>query len=115
MSNLRHTVKQGEAGKIINFTVSDNNGLVDLTPYTITMTLKKGSTVTLDAGAVSKRNQVADTGQCYYVWTSDTADMARGDHLGDLKLVSGSDVFYWPTDANDARTHFTVEVQKPIG
>jgi hypothetical protein len=112
--NLRHTVKQGEVGKIMEFTLTDADGAVDLTPYTVTVTLKKGSTKTLNAGAIVKRNQTTNPGECYYVWTTATATMARGDHKGNLELVAGSIVYYWPTDANDTRTYFTVEVQTPI-
>lgn len=112
--NLRHTVKQGEAGKQMAFTLRDVDGLVDLTNYTITVTLKKGSTTTLSAGSVTKRNQVTNRGECYYTWTSATASMSLGDHKGNLKLVNGATVYHWPVDANNQRTDFIVEVQAPV-
>lgn len=114
--NLRHTVKQGE-GKRIEFTLRDANGIYDLTGKTITMTCKKGSTTTVDAVSVTLGNQITAPGTCFYDWVAaDTAALSTGDHHGNLKVSDGAGgVWYWPTDANDSRSYFVVEVQKPIG
>ena len=112
--NLTTTIKQGEVGKITNFTLRDSAGLVNLTAYTITMTLKKGSTVTVDGVSITKKNQTTSTGECYHTWNADTAIIATGNHKGNLKLVNGTTVLYWPVDKNDKRTYFEVEVQEPI-
>ena len=115
MYNLIHTVKRDEVGKLIEFTLEDVDGAVTLTDYTVTMALKKGSTVVTSAAAVTKRTQSGATlGQCYHTWTAATIPNTSGTYKGELKLVAGSNVLYWPTDANNERTYFTVIVQTPI-
>jgi hypothetical protein len=111
--NLIHTVKIDEVGKEIGFTCYDADGdAVDLTNYTVTMSLAKGSTVITSAAACSKRTQSGATlGQCYHTWTAATIPNTAGDYKGELKLVYGSNVLYWPCDKNGERTKFTVRVQ----
>lgn len=111
--NLIHTVKIDEVGKEIGFTCYDGNGdAVDLTSYTVTMSLKKGSTVVTSAAACTKRTQTGATlGQCYHTWTAATIPNSAGTYLGELKCVAGSNVLYFPVDRNNERTKFQVIVQ----
>jgi hypothetical protein len=116
MSNLNFTLKQGEVGKVIRFTLSDADGAVDLTNYTVTMTLKKGSAAAVvDEASVTKETQSGATlGKCHHTFDATTADLTPGIYKGELKLTSGSNVLYWPVDEKEKRTYFTVEVQKPL-
>lgn len=118
MYNLSHTVKIDEVGKVLNFTCRSYNATTgvleetDLTNYTVTMSLKKGSTVTISAAAVSKRTQSGATlGQCYHTWSAATIPNTAGTYLGELKAVYGSNVLYFPCDKNGKRTKFEVIVQ----
>ena len=110
--NIEHVVKIDEVGKIIEFTLRDEDGLVDLTNYTVTMSLAKGSTVVISGASCTKRTQSGATlGQCYHTWTAATIPNTKGVYLGELKLVNGGDTLYWPCDKNGERTKFKVYVQ----
>jgi len=113
--NLTHVVKIDEVGKIIDFTLRDVDGTVDLTNYTVTMNISKGSTAVISAAAVTKRNQVTNEGEAYHTWTAATIPDTAGTYKGELKLVYGSNVLYWPVDKNNERTYFTVIVQEALG
>jgi hypothetical protein len=116
MSNLTFTFKQGEVGKVITFDdLSDANGLVDLTPYAVTMNLRLNGELIVDDAAVTKRTQSGTTlGDCYHTLNSTTAAIAVGTYRGELKLVNGANIFYWPVNKNADRTYFTVIVQAPL-
>jgi hypothetical protein len=115
MANLTHVVKRDEIGKLIEFTLSDVDGTVDLTNYTVTMTLKKGSTVATSAASVVKRNQETNKGECYHTWTANTIPDKKGTYKGELKLVNGPNILYWPCNKDGEKTYFTVIVQDPLG
>ena len=113
-NNLTHTFRKGEVGKVIEFTLEDVNGVVDLTAYTVTMYLGNGSLV-VNGAAVTKRTQSGATvGQCYHTWDLTTANIAPGTYKGELKLVNGGTTLYWPVNKNSTRTYFTVIVQAPL-
>lgn len=114
MYNLVHVVKRDEIGKEMNLTLRDVSGTFDLTNYTVTLTLKKGSTVATSAAAVSKRNQTTNKGECYHTWTAATIPNTDGKYKAEVKCVYGSIVRYFPVDENNERTYFTVEVQSPL-
>ena len=114
--NLIHTVKIDEVGKTIDFTLEDESGTFDLTNYTVTMNLSKGSTAVITDAACTKRTQSGATlGQCYHTWTALTIPDTKGDYKGELKLVYGGNTLYWPVDKNSERTYFTVRVQDALG
>lgn len=118
MSNLIHTLKQGEVGKTITFTLEDVDGAVNLTNYTVTMTLTLNGVVVVDNAAVTKRTQAGATlGQCYHTWTSTTANIPVSEPIsykGELKLVNGPDTLYWPVDADGEQAYFAVIVQPSL-
>jgi hypothetical protein len=113
--NLIHTVKQGTVGKPIEFTLSEADGLVDLDPFVITMTLAQDGVVVLDDVAVTKKDQTVYPGQCFHTWTQVTGNIDPGEYDGELKLVNGPNVYYWPTNKVGQQTYFTVIVQAPLG
>jgi hypothetical protein len=115
MANTLHTVKRDEVGKRIQFTLSDADGVYNLDNWTVTMNLKKGSTVVTSNAAVTKETQTgSNIGKCYHAWAANTIPDARGDYKGELKLTNGSNVLYWPTHSDGTRTYFTVRVQDPL-
>ena len=111
--NLTHVVKIDEVGKELGFTCYDADGVaVDLTSYTVTMNIYKGSTSVIASAAVTKRTQSGATlGKCYHTWTAATIPNSAGTYLGELKCVAGSNVLYFPVDRNNERTKFQVIVQ----
>lgn len=113
-ANRIYVLKKGEVGKIIEFTLSDAAGVVDLSAYTITMSLQQDDTYTVSDVAVTKRDQETNPGECYYTWDATTANIPAGVHKGNLKLVSGSNVRYWPADKLNVQSYFEVRVQEPI-
>lgn len=115
--NTQFTYKRGEVGKRIRFYLEDANGAVDLTAYTVTMNVGKlGQTLAVDGASVTKETQTGETrGYCYHDLDASSANIAAGDYRGELKLVNGSNVLYWPVDSNGTKTYFTVEVQSPLG
>ena len=116
MRNITHTFKRGEVGKVIEFLVEDANGPYDLTAWTVTLNLDRGSTSVVEDAAVTKRTQSGETlGQCYHTWDATTANIPVGKYKAELKLVNGSNVLYWPVDENDNRAYIVVKVQKPLG
>jgi hypothetical protein len=108
--------KQGEVGKRCTWTLTDaDDAAVDLTAYTITLNAKKGDTETITEASVTKATQSGATlGQCYHNLTSTTAAIAVGNHKGELKLVNGSTVLYWPVQDDPRESYFVWEVQTPI-
>lgn len=114
MANLVHTVKIDEVGKTINFTLEDANGTVVLTPYTITMNLKKGSTLVTSGASVTKSNQTTAPGECYHTWAANTIPDTPGTYKGELKLEASGQVRYWPVNKDKTRTYFEVIVQNPL-
>ena len=115
--NLEHVVKIDEVGKEIGFTCYDSTGAaVNLTNYTVTMNIKKGSTLVVDDAVVTKRTQSGATlGQCYHTWTAGTIPNTAGTYNGELKAVFGSSVLYFPVNRNNAKTYFRVIVQNALG
>lgn len=115
--NLTHTVKIDEVGKEVGFTCYDADGVaVDLTSYTVTMNIYKGSTSVIASAAVTKRTQSGATlGQCYHTWSAATIPNTKGTYKAELKCVAGSNVLYFPCDKNSERTYFSVVVQDALG
>lgn len=114
--NLEHTVKIDEVGKEIGFTCYDSTGAaVNLTNYTMTMNVRKGSTLVIDDAAVTKRTQSGATlGQCYHTWTALTIPNDTGAYKGELKAVFGSNVLFFPVNKNNLRTYFKITVQSAL-
>lgn len=119
--NIRTTYKRGEVGKVINFTCraadasTGTVGLVDLTNYTMTWSVWKGTTLTaIDNAACTKRTQSGATlGQCYHTLDSTTAGIAKGEYRFEVKATYGSNVLYFPTNEDGTRTYGYLTVQEP--
>lgn len=118
MANTTFTFKKGEIGKEIGFTLSDADGPVDLTSWTVTLTVaeRSSSTPVFSGEAVTKRTQSGATlGQCYHTLNSTTANITEKDYKAcELKLTNGSQVRYWPVNKDSNRTYFSIEVQKAM-
>jgi hypothetical protein len=117
MSNLTVTYKRGAVGKELEFNnLSDQNGLVTLTPYTLTVNVEEtDGTVVVDDAAVSKRDQSTRQGDCYHTLDATTANIAVGTYRAEIKATNGANVDYWPTDIDQKRRYITWIVQDPLG
>jgi len=116
--NIYHTFKQGEIGKILQFTLADENGLFDLTGWTVTFAASLNGESAFAGQAVTLNDQLTNPGECYHQLNATTAAIdpnVRGEiYLGELKAVQGLNVFYWPVDKDNRRTYFKIEVQAPL-
>ncbi len=115
---LKVTFKKGEVGRTLDFALTDANGAVDLTNWTVTMAVarSKNASPVLTGQSVTKRTQSGLTlGQCFHTLDATSANIAVGEYKAcELKLVNGPNVLHWPVNENDDKTYFTIEVQKPI-
>jgi hypothetical protein len=118
--NIRTTYKRGEVGKVIGFTCraadasTGTVAAVDLTNYTVTFNVWQGTTLVIDNAACTKRTQSGSTlGQCYHTLDATTANIAKGDYRFELKATYGSNVLYFPTNEDGARTYGYLFVQEP--
>lgn len=115
--NLTVTYKRGAVGKVIEFNdLSDKDGLVDLTSFTVTLNVETedGQTV-IDDATVSQQDQSARQGDCYYTLDTDSANLATGIYRAELQLTNGSNVEYFPTNSDGDRTYITWIVQDHLG
>jgi hypothetical protein len=95
-----YVLKRGEVGTLLEFTLSDANGAVNLNGWTVTMTAKKGSAdpVIDEVPCVLLPNQATtDKGKGTYEWDATTANIPAGTYNLEFKAVNPSgDVFYFP-------------------
>ena len=118
--NIKTVFKRGEVGKVINFTcrapAADTGivALVDLTNYTMTWSVWKGTDLEIDNAACTKRTQSGATlGQCYHTLDATTSNIAKGEYRFEVKATYGSNVLYFPTNADGTRTYGYLTVQEP--
>ncbi len=118
--NLRTVFKRGEVGKVLNFTCRSADAstgtvaLTDLTNYTMTLNVWKGTDLVIDNASCTKRTQSGATlGQCYHTLDATTANIAKGDYKFEIKATYGSNVLYFPTDYDGTRTYGDLRVQEP--
>ena len=119
-SNIRTTYKRGEIGKVIGFTcraADPSTGvvsLVDLTNYTVTFNVWQRTTLIIDNAPCTKRTQSGSTlGQCYHTLDATTANIPKGEYRFELKATFGTNVLYFPTNSDGARTYGYLLVQEP--
>lgn len=115
--NLTVTYKRGAVGKVIEFNdLRDKDGLVTLTPYTITLNVEdEDGTLVIDDASVTKRDQGTRAGDCYHTLDATTANIAVGTYRAELKLANGANADFWPTDRDHKRRYITWIVQDPLG
>lgn len=118
--NIKTVYKRGEVGKVLNFTCRSADpstgvvAVVDLTNYTMTLNVWKGTTLTIDNASCTKRTQSGSTlGQCYHTLDATTANIAKGEYRFEVKATYGSNVLYFPTNIDGTRTYGYLTVQEP--
>lgn len=98
--NQQYTLKRGEVGTLLQATLSDDNGTVNLNGWTVTMTVKKGSnTAVVDEAVctVVAGQPSSNKGKIEYEWDATTANIPAGDYNLEFKAVNPtSDVYYFP-------------------
>lgn len=99
-----YVLKKGEVGTIMEFTLKDADGAVNLNGWTVTMSVKKGSaSPVIDEAACSvDANQTTNKGKGTYEWTNVTANIDAGKYNMEFKAVNpGGDVYYFPKTAKE--------------
>jgi len=95
-----YVLKRGEVGTLLEFTLSDANGTVNLNGWTVTMTAKRGAVApVIDAAACTLAANQATTGKGKgtYTFTETTANIPVGQYDLEFKAVApGGAVYYFP-------------------
>lgn len=98
--NNEYVLKRGEVGSLMNFTLSDENGAVNLTGWSVVLTAKKGSsTPVIDEAActILGNQSTTNTGKGTYEFDSTTANIAAGTYNLEFKATNPSgDIYYFP-------------------
>ncbi len=115
-TNNTFTLKRGEVGAVMEFTLSDEDGTVNLSGKTVTLNVKKRTTLIIDdVPCVIDPDQTANKGKGTYTFDATTAVIAKGEYNAEFKVVSGSNVSFFPKNKADERTYFKIEIQEPLG
>lgn len=95
-----YTLKRGEVGTVMEFTLKDSDGAVNLGGWTVTVTAAKReeSPAFEDAACVVAANQnTTGKGQGTYTFDSTTANIPVGTYNLEFKAVSpGGAVHFFP-------------------
>lgn len=95
-------IKQGEVGKVLEGVLSDEDGAVDLTGWTVTVTASPsvgGTPVIDDAACTIDANQTANKGKVTLTLDSTTANIApseNGYYLEFSGTAPGGAVYKFP-------------------
>lgn len=101
--NNEYILKRGEVNTLLEFTLEDEDGPVNLSGWTVTVTAKAktGGTKVIDNGACTllPNQSTTDKGKGYYTFNSTTANIAAGVYDLEFKGVApGSRVAFFPKD-----------------
>lgn len=114
--NTEYVLKRGEEGTVMNFTLRDENGPVNLTGWTVTVTAQLGDEDPAIEGAsctLAANQSTTGKGKASHTFTNETADIPAGVYRLEFKGVSaGGAVYYFPK-AKGA-TYATLIVQEPL-
>lgn len=95
-----YTLKRGETGTVMEFTLSDTDGAVNLAGWTVTLSVRKDSepAVIVDAACTIAANQnTTGKGQGTFTFNGTTSAIAAGTYKLEFKAVSpGGAVHYFP-------------------
>ena len=98
--NNEYVLKRGEVGTLLEFTLNDNDGAVNLNGWTVTITAKKGSNTPVidEAACTLEPNQpTTGKGKGTYEFDSTTANIPSGTYNLEFKATNPSgDVYYFP-------------------
>ena len=100
-----YILKRGEVGSRLEFTLIDENGAVNLNGWTVTMTVRKGTSTPVidDAACTLLPNQATtDKGKGYFTFNSTTAEIPVGTYDLEFKGVTPSlAVYYFPKSKDE--------------
>ena len=95
-----YTLKRGEVGTVMEFTLSDSDGAVNLGGWTVTLTARKKEEAAAieDASCTVLANQsTTGKGKGTYTFDSTTAAIPAGTYQLEFKGTSpGGAVYYFP-------------------
>lgn len=117
-NNLIYVHKIGENGAVLTAHLSDRDGFVTLTGWTVTLNVSRGATLLVDdAPCVPDPDQTTNKGKLTCTINNPAfAALTRVEELnGEFKLVQGPTTLYFPKSPDNKRTYFTFEVQKSLG
>lgn len=100
-----YILKRGEVGSLLEFTLKDANGAVNLNEWTVTVTARKGSSApVIDDEACTLAGSQATTGKGKgsYAFTSTTANIPVGTYDLEFKGVTPANaVYYFPKSKDE--------------
>lgn len=110
--NYEYILKRGEVGSTLQATLSDENGAVNLTGWTVTVTARKGiDTPVIDEGSctLAANQTTTGKGKVSYEFTATTANIAAGTYDLEFKGTnSDGDVHYFPKSKDKPYATLTV-------
>lgn len=114
-SNLIYIHKLGEAGTVLTAVLSDRDGTVNLTSWTITMNIEG---LVADAPC-TPANQTTNEGQlsCTISGTPFddlAASLIEKSYNAEFTLTNGAVVHKFPKSADGKRTYFTFKTQESL-
>ena len=103
--NDEYILKRGEVGSLMQFTLKDEDGAVNLNGWTVTVTARKGSAAPVidEAACVLEANQpTTGKGKGSYEFDATTANIPAGTYNLEFKAVNpGGDVYYFPKNRKE--------------
>ena len=106
----------GQTADQLQETLSDNNGVVDISSGTLSVLFREvgGSTVLTYTGAGVTGTSA---GVLSVDWGGTIGDSAptKGTYHYQIKWVSGADTAYWPTDYNGKPGYKTAVIHEALG
>jgi hypothetical protein len=95
-----YILKRGEVGTLLEFTLKDANGAVNLNGWTVTVTARRGNNAPViddEACTLLPNQATTDKGKGYYTFTSESAVIPVGAYDLEFKGVApGPAVHYFP-------------------
>lgn len=117
MINQEYVLKRGETGSVMDFTLRDEDGPVNLTGWTVTLTAsREGEAPAISSGSCTLAASQTTTGKGKgtYEFTESSASIPTGTYRLEFKGVTpAGDVFYFPKSAKTP--YATLEVIDSLG
>lgn len=99
-TNQEYILKRGEVGTILNFTLKDKDGTVNLNGWTVTLSARRPQEpAAIDEApcALAAAQPTTGKGKGTYEFTATTADIPAGTYNLEFKAVNPTgDVYYFP-------------------
>lgn len=98
--NQEYVLKRGEVGSLLEFTLSDSNGPVNLNGWTVEISARRGAeplAIDGEACAVAANQATTGKGKGTYEFSSGAAAIPAGTYDLEFRAVSPTgDVYYFP-------------------